>query len=741
MDSNTLNYYDRIDDTFTVVPVQDIEVKSNSNIWTNAYKDADLIFVTSLSSEMFNESRDEFCKNLAVVLTKTKGIVFAGNSSISDTLFGCPYTSYFNFSSSSNNLELKNNTVKLIRSHQITDGYNINESYNVSIQDTIYTIPSPVDGIILGTVYGDPDGLGPTTTGDYPFLVVWNEVGYRSAVWGINTSTLTDCSGCLGWRLFNQLLEWVSNTSDIGYKISTNKRDYYPEERINIYVKSPATISTISGRIYYPNGENYALSFSGSEKDWSSIYLINKEVPNGNYTIEVIVDKVKKNTSVVVKAFDLNLFIDNSTEKVRIKINATDLNKNIVNVNLTVNIISPKGERSDYYFEKNGSVSFDYDIQSSGRYTINATAIDDYKRNITESKSFYYFFKPNITIVPQNMSKIVYEPTNFSISISIFNNGTNNVTNSYIIKTGNTKDWVELENTSLGVIEPNKSKTFRLNISIPDVDRGTYNGTIKFSFDGNEYQFYIFITRKYLGNLSVNPVHWSAWIPKGQSRTTKFFMSNGGRGEVTIESINVIGDLKDKITITQQPSQVEPGLNRSLEIEVYTTDVSVTDLVTTLTGEIEIETDQGVYSQPISLEVKVVEDLTVKAQDLSNDLIVLENNITILSKSVDVSSLKNNLMSIKSDLNEIENLYSQGDYQNAIDLYKSAKTDTGHLRMNINQIHEEIKDKEKMFTMFISIFIVLIVIGVLVFFVFRKMQEKVRYSWLYKKWKGRKNYS
>jgi len=737
-DINTLNYYDVINDIFSNVNItQDVEVKKNSTKWIDAYANADMIFVISLSDEMLKESRDVFCGNLSVVLNKTKGIVFAGNSNIfNNTIFGCPYTTYFNLASATKNTELKNNSVKLNTTHQITSGYTINKIYNVKINDSFYPIVSPNGGTILGTVYGDPDGSSSLPAGDYPFLVLWEGISNRISVWAMNTSELTDCSDCLGWNLFNQLLNWVSNTSDIGFKITTDKEVYYPDERIQINVNAPIDIGSITGTIYYPNNENHTLSFTGSGNGRSTVYLLGKNDPSGIYTIEVLADGLKKSKKVSVNAFYLNLEVDNQTANVNVRVNTTDSSGNIVNVNLTVNITSPKGGKSNYYFENNGSVLITYDALESGEYTVNAKATDAYGRSDSKTKSFSVFLKANIKFIPGNITESVNKAVNITESVTIFNNATNNVTNTQIEKLGYIKNWVILTNTSLGNIGSKESKTLTFEIDVPDVEEGNYTGELKFIIDGATYILPITIKMLYSGILSVDPESWEGWIIKGQSKTIQFFLVNSGKGEVIIKSVDITGDLEDKISIIQKPEKVEAGENKSLKIEIKTSDISMGGLTEKFNNQLKITTDQGVYYPLISLNVNVVEDVDGKANDLLSVLEELDNNITTLKKSIDVSSLEDKSLKIKTDLDEVKSSFDQEDYENAATQYESLELDVESLRSDIENAYIEIKERKPDYTIIIILIVVVAIAGVIVF-VYMRIQSEKKYNWLYQKWKAR----
>jgi hypothetical protein len=742
-DSNIANYYTAIGKIFSEIAiVQDIKVKQNSTDWTNAYINADLIFVISLNEEMLKESRSIFCGNLSSALHKMKGIVFAGNSNFfNSAVFGCPYVTYFNLASSANNNQLKNNSIKITTAHQITNGYTINKTYNIKINDSIYALVNPINGTILGTVYGDPDGSGPLSSRDSPFLVIWEGIDNRVATWALNTSDLTDCSDCLGWNLFNQLLNWVSNTSDIGFKITTDKEIYYPNDTVKIYVNSPVDIGSISGTIYYPNNQNYPLSFQGSGKERYSAYLLEKEDPSGNYNIEVVADGVKKSKMISVNALYLNLDINNQTEKVKIWANSTDFTGNIVNVNLTVNITSPKGGKSNYYFENNGSVFLTYDALESGEYTVYVKAIDVYDRIDSKTKYFSFYFKANITNVkftPENIIEVVNGAKNLTESVTVFNNETNNVSNTQIEKLGNISSWITLKNTSLGIIESKESKTLTFDINVPDVDEGNYTGELKFLFEeGEEYKFPITIKMSYFGVLSVNPESWEGWIIRGQSKSIQFFLFNDGKGDVIIKSVNVTV-LEDQISVVQKPDKIEPGGNKSLKIEIKTSDILMGGLIKKVNSALKITTDQGVYSPYINLEVNVIENIRDKVNELSLQLEELDSNITTLKKATDVSSIETKSENIKIDLEQVKSSFDQDDYENAATQYESLELSVEDLKSDIERTYIEVGKKKNLDNRIIIVLIVSVAIAVVIVFVYMKIQSEKKYNWLYNKWKSRK---
>ncbi|MBL7170098.1 MAG: hypothetical protein ISS48_03700, partial [Candidatus Aenigmarchaeota archaeon] len=208
MDSQTLDYYEKIKQNYNVYIVKDLSVSGNSQDWKTALDDSDLIFLISLSDEVLNETRDDFCKNLATTLNKSVGIAFAGNSVMSkDDFYGCIYTSHFNFAELWKNSELLSNKVTITKLHEMTGDYQKGD-YNLGENKTIYPVISPNNGDTLAIVNGDPDGLGARPAADYPLFVLWRGLRYNAVSWGITTSKLSGCSNCLDWKLLYQFLDW-----------------------------------------------------------------------------------------------------------------------------------------------------------------------------------------------------------------------------------------------------------------------------------------------------------------------------------------------------------------------------------------------------------------------------------------------------------------------------------------------------------------------------------------------------
>ena len=227
MDSQTLDYYEKIKENYNIYIIKDSSVATNSQDWNEAYKNSNLIFVTNLNDYSINETKDGFCQNLAEILDESVGLVFTGNSLIfegneTDNISICLYTQYFNFAEGYNNNKLIKNNFKISESHEITEGY-LKKTYNLGEEKNIYPIVSPKNGLTLAIVNGDPDGSGSLSSEDYPLMILWQGITYNILSLGITTSKLTGCSECVGWDLFKQSLDWVSDKQNMGFDFETNK--------------------------------------------------------------------------------------------------------------------------------------------------------------------------------------------------------------------------------------------------------------------------------------------------------------------------------------------------------------------------------------------------------------------------------------------------------------------------------------------------------------------------------------
>ena len=724
MDLDTLMYYNEIYKDFSVHIVKDSSVWMNKPDWINAYEDADLIFITSLSKDALNTSKSTFCGNLSIALKGMKGIVFAGNSSIYHSDYtGCLYDPAFNLASPSESSGVRTNKVKIVAEHQITEGYELG-SYNLSGENTVYTVESPINGMSLGNVNDDA------------FLCVWEGLAYRAATWGIETSNISDCEDCLGWKIFHQLLKWVSNTSDMGFKIETDKEVYTQGDIIYITVSAPAEIITISGTITDPSGKSYELSFFGEGKSRESNYLLSDEDPNGEYKITTIVDGIQKSKTILVKSFDLMMSIDNTTEAVSIGAETVTPSGDKVEVaNITLTITTPLGSIQSFVFNDTSSANLIYNVTRSGEYRVYSKAVDKHGREDSEVGIFSFFLTPNVTFSPDHITKVVTGQKVLNFTVYVVNRGDEPIVNITLKPAGEIKDWILLGSTVLPDIDVGDYGVIDFFVSIPEAGVDTYTGRIDLMHKGGVESLPITIKIQYPDELLITPSAWEGKLILGKSEIVELRMDNVGKGDVFIESINVTGELKKYMSILDIPRSISPNKTRKMRIKVTTSGVSVQNLMTTLLGELTIRTRGGLHKS-IPLKLLVVEDLTERLESMSNEVKRLEGEIIYLSGRYDVSDLRAELDDVKNELEDARRLFAQGEYESAVNVFNSLKNDLETLKDKIIQRQEELQERKKNVVKLILIIFALIIIFATFAFVLYIIKKGKEYSWLYKKWKG-----
>jgi hypothetical protein len=740
----TYAYFQMVQNKFpTIYIVRDIDVANNTQEWRDAYADASLIFLTGLSDEVLTTRRDNFCGNLSKLLTQFKGIVFAGNAAISSaTGQGCLYTSFFNLADPSNNTELKNNQVNITKQHKITYGYNL-KPYNISINDTIYTVNSPKgDYEVLAEAYGDPDGGGLLQTAFYPAITIWKGLTYRVVAWSINTSEI-DCEDCLGWNIFNQALDWVSNTSDMGFRIETDKDVYGQGQTIYIDVVSTAVMNSVSGNITRPDGVEESLYFTGSGTSWSSYYPLLSTDPNGIYKINVNADGILNSKEVKVRAFYLNVSVK------RIALTNIGINVDVLsqtdgyykNVNVSIDVLDPLGDIHSYTTEDGSVQEYEdgrfyllYHVENSGEHTIFVKAIDNLGRTANETVNFTYYPVMNITLSPENLTLEVHEAKNLSFIIKVINNGADALTNITLVKRGDIKDWINFPTTTISRIEPGSFTYFYFNLTIPSVEEGNYTGYIILSSASGEKEFPITVKLEYVGHLVVEPNFWEEYASIEDTLIKEFNLTNTGEGELRILEIKTTGTLGNLIRVLQKPTFLDPGIRKKLKVGVVMGGITIPDTSVSLSGNLKIITNSN--NETIAVSLIVVKNLEDEANSLISTIGRIESEIDELEKEIDVSSLRSDLAKLNTELEDVKLLYQQKNYKEAEQKFRDVKRNIDVIQSEIIRLQEEVKERKAGVTrtlMIFSLMSIILLIAVMIYF--RIIKPKRTYKWLYEKWK------
>ncbi len=643
MDINTFNYFLQIKDKFSVYIIKDEWIERNTNDWQNTYPVSDGFFIMSLNDSMLKESGNNFCGNLRIVLNKTKGVAFAGNSlRVDNTLIentsgligkwgfdegsgssafdssenGCIYDSTFNLALVKKNTELKNNNIVITNNHVVTSGYQ-KSAYNLGVKDSLHTVISPTNGNILAVSYGDPDGSNTGLRDDnYSALTVWEGLTYRVGAWSVNTSDLTNCSNCLGWNLLTNLLTWISNTSDMGFKVKTDKDTYAQEDRVNINVNSPVALMTISGQMIYPDGRKFSLIFTGSDKSWSSYYPLFNEDPTGGYTINVTSNNFVASKAIKVQPFDLIININNQTKQTVLNIISASKDGTIHNdVNTQILIITPSSQSRQFNYSSNGNVTIIYNTTEYGRFSVSVLAVDSLQRVVTFSKNFYFYPKV-LSLSPTSVTRRPNKLMTLTETIDLTNREIATLTNIQVIKSGDISSWIVLDSTTIPNLNPSSSRTFSYRINIPNVADGNYTGSIRLSYDQGEVNLPILIRVENKSLLTLNITEIEIRADRSSIITEGVLIKNNLNTNITNVTVNKSGEIKDWIQLNNSNlGDVQVNGSKILQIRVVVPNVTDNEY----TGSIIISYDQGMVEIPINIIIGLKKKLDINVTSITID--------------------------------------------------------------------------------------------------------------------------
>ncbi|OGI15788.1 hypothetical protein A3K63_00235 [Candidatus Micrarchaeota archaeon RBG_16_49_10] len=729
MDSQTYQYFRKIRENYSVYLVGDGSVSSANSDWKSALNSSDAVFVTSLSSNALTTGRDSFCRELSSALNMTKGVVFAGNSTIFDNeSMGCVYTQYFDFANKTNNTRITQREVKVIsNSHEISSPYEI-RTYSV-LQGRIYPVVDPNKATSLAAVWGDPDGSGPKPDGYYPFLNVWRGLTYKAASWGIEDYAI-DCPGCLDWGLLNRTLAWVSDKSDIGFNVSTNKEIFMPGEEIQISVASPVDIQSLEGQIVYPDGKVKSLFLTGSGKSWGSIYLLDEADPLGKYEISVRYGSVVVKRNVEVKLLKVEVSIENVTESVLIKFEIWGMQgQRIDEINSSVKVTGPNGNYTTYLNQK-GRFNITYNVSNTGWHTVNFQA--NYTgRKIEGETSFYGRGRLGLAVTPETIVIKTAYPANMTGTALITNSGGEKITNLTVEILGEVEPLFKNKSFVIPSINSKGNYTLRLNLSVPDEQR-VYKGVMKLSYLDQVLEVPVSVELRYPSSILIEPASMDFSLLAGQKKTIGFDLENSGKSAAKIYNITLLGDLTSWGEIVEKPKVIEQGDHGAVKMFFDTSSFYGSELLTTLSGSLVIETEDETITAPISL--KIAGDVIGKINGLYKDLGYLNGRLEEVERIADVKDLYESLSNLRADLETSRNYYESGDYEQSALLVQSVESSAASLKDSIASRNEEaVKKKQKAMTM--AILVSLAIVAALVgYLVYRKRRAEQEFRPVYKKW-------
>ncbi len=687
LDFNTFEYWEKVRDSYSVYMVQDTWVVANNSDWRTAIENSDMVFVISLSDTMLSTDRSAFCDNLGAI-SKPTGVFFVGKSVYSrGTTYGCIYE--YGYATTSRNDNIQNNSITITAQHEITSGYEL-KTYKLGIRDSIYTVNSPTQGTVLAKAYGDPDAGGTLKKNYYPALTVWEGLMFRAVAWSLNTSDLSGCTDCLEWDLLTNALNWASNTSAIGLKITTDKDSYAQGDLINVNVVSPIDISRPSGEIKRPDGRKDSITFSGSGKTWSSTYRLLDEDPNGDYKITVSSGNSITSKVVSVRAFYIVVNAYNQTKQTRITVNVVNSTA-IDDIDITLSLTTPSGKREVFSYPNVvpypgvEDVTLIYNITEYGKYSLNTSAVDSRGRSTWTSTPFY-FFQKILTLKPNSITRNVTQSTTLIESVILNNSESSALTNIKAIKNGIIKDWLTFSIDTIPQLQPNELYTFKFNISVPTVSDGLYKGNITFSYDQGEVYLPINITMKSIKTLTFDKTKIERFVNGSVNLTEELSISNNLDIELTNIKVEKSGNISNWITLerTSLPD-LDPDDSTALSFDIKVPDVAEGNY----TGSIKFTFTQGSNEIPIVIVMKLLGILKVEP----TSAIVWTNPTT--TKTVEFSlsnegrgSIIMKSVEVKGDLKNYARVISQST--------KIEPNKTGILKIELNPKNVVLTDVSKL---------------------------------------------
>ncbi|MCD6402714.1 MAG: hypothetical protein J7K98_00085 [Candidatus Aenigmarchaeota archaeon] len=730
----TYEYFLALKDKYDVEIIEDSEVALNSSLWREKASGSNVFFLIGLSPETLTTNKTKFLGNLSSMAeNKTQRAVIAiGNA--------CKlFSDYFS--------KVTNTTIHVKNPHHLLDGFN--ETYTFPegseffiLSDSNYTQTlneckqkqASVCWPIL-TVKTDPEGsLG---FDEYVVGIVEESVSERRVMLGVNTSL--SCESCLGWDFLYRLIDWASNFSDMGFKISSDKSSYYLGEIIKVFIDSKVPIQTIEGWIKSSANTTEVLSFSGNSTHKVSEFPLFISDEPGLYNVTVEVNGLAKHHTILVKNFDINITIlalsENAVNVTVFPHRSQDPMEDVKNCSVT--IYDPVGNTSKLEVEKHANRFYAvYNVTYSGMYRVVVKVFDQKGRFEVEETNFTFYLPSNISIEPDNFTFELHSPMNLtSIWINVSNIGNTNITNITLEPFGDIGDWISINETVIGSLPSNSTFRTYFNVSLPpDLEEGVYEGGIKVVYGFSSKEIPIKITLKFLGRCEVDTYAIEFSIPIKSKFSKEIRIKNTGKGTLHIHNISLTPEISSFIQIKERPSFLSPNQSKNLVLEAYVEYLANNVTSERYSGYLEISTDSNNVSIPVSLTV--YNDLFSLSKQLSIRLEDMKDRIKSLSKETDVSALLEKVSYINKKIEDVKLLYTQRRLAEAENAYNEAKTKMDELYIEVMTIEKSIETrKKKATTLIVGTLFLFVVVGVIAFIYLKEIKPMQEYGWLYKKWK------
>jgi hypothetical protein len=462
--------------------------------------------------------------------------------------------------------------------------------------------------------------------------------------------------------------------------------------------------------------------------------------------VEVNADEGTQTAMVQVQAFEIRVSITNRTDGANITIDVFDLKGNrLTDVELNVTLKYPSERNITYNFVSNQTINMTFNTTENGRFDLLVIGIDRYGRMEGIMGSFLVL-KPtvlNLILDPEGFNETLSVPVNLSYSVDIKNNGTANVTNISVIKSGTVGNWIYLFNATLPNIPVNGTSKIYFDLRIPAVNEGNYSGAVRiFSTEGMK-EIPIYVKVKASLTLNITPSSWTEYIPIKSKISKEFILENKGNANLTVLDVELEGDIDEIGHTIGKPSKILVGAKEKMNVSFDTSKLTLTSASVRYSGSISVETDKVEKTIPVT--ITVMKDLTQELSPFQTLLTAAETNVSKLSSStLEGSEVNDNIRDVRSLISDVKSLYEKGNYKDALAKFDSLKSKLEELIKEVLRL-QEVEAKKGEFPKLVMNILAIAVVSVVIFLLViwfinskrggKKVPSEDRYSWLYRKYR------
>ena len=719
---------------YTIYIINDSQVVDNTTTWKSVCNIVNTFFVMGVSDYAASKWNN-FTQNLNSCLSAHErfGVFYGGN------VLTLIFDDGTKVSTIKANYTFINSTGKWVNLSFENGVYHFPEQYVYVLNSSqnpqgVYNYP----GVIAYTE-ADLDENGDEPLRNHSLVMVKEELNYRVVFWGFNTSNLSCSSDCIGWRLFDDLMEWLTDFDSLGFRISSDKSYYRPGETVRIRVSGRVNVTRypIQGKVERPDGVNDSLSFSvcDDSKSYCSSYPLLSTDPDGRYLIHVTVFPLSDTNHFWVESLNVSTNVSYNLTRGIFRVNVTFLNGTpAVHCNVSLFFSSPNEteevERMDE--EGYGVYYYSFELDETGEYGFEGNVscygyIGHYAYKVNLTKL------PNITFAPQEMNVVMSVGSSDLICFNISNNEDRNLTNVVLSLEGNGTNFTTLETNSINLTF-NEPSRLCLNVTIPlDANKGNY--TLNVLLENFSYRYPINIEVLKFGKLNVLTPNVELFVVESNSESTTILIRNDGGDVLNITNVYATGDISSLVSINVSKQQLEPSEVGKIELIVSAPELSNETLEEIYSGDLIIETDSNeTPSGYVLVSIHVVVDVTRTIDEMRNKLSEISEKLSKV-EGEDIDVYIQEITKLDEDLNEIYDKFSKGDYESSISLLEMKREELASLESEVESFVKEVEEKKTQSAITtILIFIGILFAIVVVYFFSFKMRKSEGYEWLYKKW-------